>query len=165
MPSSERSGKSITLLGSFGTLRLHPLGLTLSPETDGPTLATASTMIARTVEPRMPSRIAPLTFRTTRTRVSSRPRTKTADGQLTSLPPIPRLTGGDEALPRTKPASTKPINARNRPMPTPVAVFNWVGTERKIAVRSPVSTRTVMTRPSMTTRPIASAQVIFGATS
>ena len=50
-------------------------------------------------------------------------------------------------------------------MPTPIAVLSWVGTERKTAVRSPVSTRTAMITPSMTTRPIASAQVIFGAIS
>nr|BFE77101.1 hypothetical protein GCM10020092_104020 [Actinoplanes digitatis] len=50
-------------------------------------------------------------------------------------------------------------------MPTPIAVFSCVGTDRKTAARSPVSTRTPMMTPSMTTRPIASAQVISGAIS
>ena len=50
-------------------------------------------------------------------------------------------------------------------MPTPIAVFSWVGTARNTAVRSPVSTRMAISTPSMTTRPIASAQVISGAIS
>ena len=65
---------------------------------------------------------------------------------------------------RTKPASTNPIRAMKRPMPTEIATLSWVGMAWKTAVRKPVSTRTRMITPSMTTRPIASAQVIWLAT-
>jgi hypothetical protein len=50
-------------------------------------------------------------------------------------------------------------------MPTPMAIFNWAGTARNSASRSPVSTKIAMSTPSITTRPIASAQVIVGAIS
>ena len=46
-------------------------------------------------------------------------------------------------------------------MPTEIATFSWAGTAWKTASRKPVSTRTRITRPSITTRPIASAQVIW----
>ncbi len=62
---------------------------------------------------------------------------------------------------RTKPASTKPISAMNRPMPTEIATLSCAGTAWKTAFRKPVSTSTRITRPSITTRPIASAQVIW----
>ena len=73
------------------------------------------------------------------------------------------FSGGAAVPPRTKPASTNPISVRNSPIPTPVAVFSGVGTELNTIARKPVSTTTVMMTPSMTTSPIASAQVIFGA--
>ncbi len=46
-------------------------------------------------------------------------------------------------------------------MPTEIAILSWAGTAWKTASRKPVSTSTRMTRPSITTRPIASAQVIW----
>ena len=46
-------------------------------------------------------------------------------------------------------------------MPTEMAIFSWAGTAWKTASRKPVSTRTRISTPSMTTRPIASAQVIW----
>ena len=49
----------------------------------------------------------------------------------------------------------------NSPMPTEMATLSCTGTAWKTAVRKPVSTRTRMMTPSMTTRPIASAQVIW----
>ena len=49
-------------------------------------------------------------------------------------------------------------------MPTEIATLSWVGTAWKTAVRNPVSTSTRMMTPSMTTRPMASAQVIWLAT-
>ena len=59
----------------------------------------------------------------------------------------------------TKPASTKPMKAMNRPMPTVIAVFSWIGTALKIIRRRPVAASSTMMRPLMTTRPIASGQV------
>ena len=61
---------------------------------------------------------------------------------------------------RTKPASTRPISAMNRPMPTLIAVFSWVGTARNTALRKPVSTSTRISRPSSTTSPMASCHDI-----
>src|SRR6266545_1240507 len=163
-PSSPKSGAPTTLSGSTGTFSPQPLGCL--PPIDGPACTIASTMIARIVVPMMPIRMPPLTLRTTSTSIASRPITNTSVGQPSNLLSMPRPTGGTAApVARTKPASTKPMSARNSPMPTPMAVFNWVGTAWNTAVRSPVSTRTVITRPSMTTRPIASAQVICGAIS
>jgi len=63
---------------------------------------------------------------------------------------------------RTMPESTRPMIVMNRPMPTLMAVLSAGGTAWKTALRKPVSTRTVMMRPSMTTRPMASGQVIPG---
>ena len=40
------------------------------------------------------------------------------------------------------PASTKPMSAMNRPMPTQIAIFSCAGTAWKTAFRNPVSTRT-----------------------
>jgi hypothetical protein len=111
----------------------------------------------------MPIRIAPRTTRTSSTDVSSRPATKTTVGQPASAPPTPSSTGtGPPAGLLTKPASTKPMNVMNRPIPTLIAVFRADGTAWKIAVRCPVSTSTEMMSPSSTTRPIASAQVMPG---
>ena len=62
---------------------------------------------------------------------------------------------------RTKPASTRPMNVMNRPMPTAIAVLSWRGTASKTSLRKPVNTSTRMMRPSSTTRPIASAHVIW----
>ena len=136
---------STILSGSAGTFSDQPLGFGLPSTNDGPTFAIASTMIASTVVARMPIRIAPLTLRTKSTSVSSRPSTKTSAGQVTSLPPRPSSTGtvvpAASGMRRTNPASTRPMIIRNRPMPTPIAVFSWVGTARNTAVRSPVSTR------------------------
>ena len=50
----------------------------------------------------------------------------------------------------------------NRPMPTEIAVSSRVGTARSTAFRNPVSTRIVMMMPSMTTRPMALADVMPG---
>ena len=93
----------------------------------------------------------------------NRPTTKTSSGQLPSDPAMPSSTGvAMLAGIRTKPASTRPMNAMNRPMPTLIAVFSSTGTARNTAVRNPVSTRTRMIRPSSTTMPMASCQDMSG---
>ena len=61
---------------------------------------------------------------------------------------------------RTKPESTRPISAMNRPIPTLIAVLSEAGIAWKTALRNPVSTSTRMTRPSSTTSPMASFQDI-----
>ncbi len=48
----------------------------------------------------------------------------------------------------------------NRPMPTLIAVLSWIGMALNTAVRRPTSTSSAMTRPSRTTSPMASAQLI-----
>ena len=101
-------------------------------------------------------RMAPVPRRATNTVVSSRPTTNTSVGQPCKLPPTPNSTGtGPAAVRRTKPASTKPMSAMNRPMPTLMAVFSCAGMAWKTAVRKPVSTSRVMTTPSSTTSPMA----------
>lgn len=63
----------------------------------------------------------------------------------------------------TNPASTKPMNAMNRPIPTLMACLSGCGMACMTASRSPVTTSTQMSRPSRTTSPIASSQLISGA--
>lgn len=65
---------------------------------------------------------------------------------------------------RTKPASTSAMMVRNRPMPTAIATLSCAGTASNTALRNPVKTSARMIRPSITTRPIASAHVIWLAT-
>ena len=117
-----------------------------------------------TVVARIEIRIAPLTLRTHRAITSTSPITNTTTGQPWRLPPSPSWTGtvdlAASGIRRTKPASTKPISAMNRPMPTEMAIFSWAGTAWKTACRKPVSTSTRISTPSITTRPMASAQVI-----
>ena len=85
-------------------------------------------------------------------------------GQPTNVPPSPRVTGtGPAPVRRTNPASTRPISAINKPIPTEIAIFNCAGTALNTAVLNPVSTKMVMMMPSITTSPIASAQVIWDA--
>ena len=92
------------------------------------------------------------------------PIAKTSTGQPSSDPVSPSCTGtvvfDASGIRRTKPASTRPISAMNRPMPTLIAVFSWAGTAWNTALRNPVSTSTRITMPSSTTSPIASCQDI-----
>ena len=125
-------------------------------------------MIARIVVTTIEIRIAPLTRVTHRAITSSRPKAKTSTGQPDRVPLAPSCTGTvvllASGMRRTTPESTNPIRVMNRPMPTEIATLSCAGTAWKTAVRKPVSTRTRMIRPSRTTRPIASAQVICWAT-
>ena len=151
-------------------MRLQPVGLLWSGGmNDGPIFATVSMTMARMVALRMPMRMAPLTRRTIRMIVSARAKTKTRIGQPSRRPLTPSPTGtvvpAASGTRRTKPESTSPMRTRNRPIPAAMAVFSPAGTAWNTAVRSPVSTRSVMITPSMTTSPMASAQVIFGAMS
>ncbi len=91
-----------------------------------------------------------------------RPNANTSTGQPSRKPFAPSWTGtvvlAASGMRRTNPASTSPMSAMNRPIPTLIATFSWAGTAWNTALRKPVSTSTRMTRPSRTTRPIASAQ-------
>ena len=79
--------------------------------------------------------------------------------------PMPTGTGelAASGTRRTKPASTKPMKARNSPIPTLMACFRGSGTASNTAWRNPVSTRTVMSSPSITTIPIAAGHDICDA--
>ena len=141
------------LLGTFGVFRPHIL-----------TVNSEFTITARTVEAMIEIRIAPRTLRTNRTRVSSRPKAKTTTGQPSSRPVEPSCTGtGGTAVRLTKPASTRPMKAMNSPMPTLIACLRANGIASRIVCRSPVRTSSTMPKPSITTRPIASGQVMVGA--
>ncbi len=56
------------------------------------------------------------------------------------------------------------MKAMNRPMPTVIASFSWIGTALKIMRRSPVAASSTMMRPLMTTSPIASGHVTWPTT-
>ncbi|GAB3710284.1 hypothetical protein GCM10027598_15700 [Amycolatopsis oliviviridis] len=124
----------------------------------------ASTTIASTVEARTPIRIAPLTRFATRMPVTSRPTTNTSVGHDAIEPSMPSPTGtvvfASSGTRRTNPASTRPIRQMNRPIPTAMADLSGAGTALNTAVRIPAKTSRTMTRPSITTRPIASGQLI-----
>ncbi len=111
----------------------------------------------------MEIRIAPRTWRTQSAITSTSPSAKTRTGQPDRAPSEPSWTGTVVCCASgrrvTNPASTKPISAMKRPMPTEIAILSCCGTAWKTAVRNPVSTSTRITMPSSTTRPIASAQV------
>ena len=56
----------------------------------------------------------------------------------------------------TMPPSTRPMKRMKKPMPMTIAFLSSSGMALKIASRKPVSTRMVMTMPSMTMMPMAS---------
>src|SRR6266542_1244003 len=154
--------------GRRGTVRPQPVGVTLpAASTLGGTSAMALTMIAKMVVAMMLSRIAPRTRRATSTTVSSSPTQNTSVGQPASRLPMPSCTGtgvlAASGMRRTKPASTSPMNAMNRPMPTLMDCLRASGMASITAWRRPVATSTVISRPSSTTRPIASGQDIWPA--
>jgi hypothetical protein len=127
---------------------------------EGPTRKIASAMMAMTVLTRIPMSSAPLTRRAMSTPMMTSAMRKTTVGSVAMEPWSPSCTGGEATpLGRTKPASTRPMNAMNRPMPTVMAVFSSAGTALKISTRRPVDARSTMMRPLMTTRPIASGHV------
>src|SRR4029450_5760466 len=95
-PSRLKSGEPTMPLGTDGTVRAQPEGLTLpAASTWGPTSTIALRTIAKTAVPTMPSRMAPRTRRTTRAMVSSRPKQNTTVGQPIRRLPTPSCTGGD----------------------------------------------------------------------
>ena len=91
----------------------------------GPILNADSTAIAAAVATAIPIRSAPLTFLTINVIMRNKPSAKIMIGQPTSVPLSPSVTGtGPEPVRRTKPASTNPMSAMNRPIPTEIAIFN-----------------------------------------
>ena len=111
----------------------------------------------------MPMNRPPGTFRTTSTPQMMMPSTNTAVGHDVMWPPMPSCTGtvvpAASGMRRTRPPSTKPMMEMNRPMPTAIAAFSDGGIASNTAERKPDTASATMMRPSMTTRPIASAQV------
>ena len=162
-PSRDRSGRPPTESGSVGTDRDQPFGFGSPFSTDAPDFVSASMTTAMMVLITMPMNSPPRTLRTTSPPQISRPRTKTRVGQVAIEPLIPRPTGtvvpAASGTRRTKPESTRPIMAMNRPIPTPIEAFKLAGIELKTASRKPVTARRTMMMPSMTTRPMASGQV------
>ena len=126
-PSRPKSGVATTASGRAGTFRFHPFGFTLpvAPSKSGPILKALSRAIASPVEIIIPSRRAALIFLTIKPIVRKRPKAKTITGQPTNSPLFPSVTGtGPEPVRRTNPASTRPIRAINRPIPTEIAIFS-----------------------------------------
>ena len=126
-PKREKSGVATTESGIAGTLSPQPFGFTLpvAPSKFGPILKAVSIMTAKIVASTIPIRIAPFVFLTIKAIVKKRPKAKTMIGQPTRVPPSPSVTGtGPEDVRRTKPASTRPMRAMNRPIPTEIAIFS-----------------------------------------
>ena len=125
--------------------------------------AMAWTMTAKMVVVTMPMNRPPRTLRAARMPQVTRPTTKTTPDQLTMEPPTPKLTGTvvfmSSVLRVTKPESTTPTKAMNRPIPTVIADFRDAGMALKTASRKPETARITMMMPSMTTSPMASGQV------
>src|SRR6266496_3944340 len=164
-PNTPKSGAPKCLPENVGTLSAHASGLTTLPVASvcEPMSSAASRMTASTVAATMPIRIAPLILRAYSTPMSSRPTTNTNVSHPLRWPSMPMSTGVP-APRRTKPASTRPISAMNRPIPAAIALLSSAGMARNTATRNPVSTRNVMTAPSSTTRPIAADHDILLAT-
>ncbi|SIA82780.1 Uncharacterised protein [Mycobacteroides abscessus subsp. abscessus] len=109
----------------------------------------------------------PRTLRTTRIPISSTPAAKISVGMVATELSIPSPTGtvvfAASGTRRTKPASTKPMNAMKHPIPAAIAAFSSSGIAWKTAVRNPEMPSATMIRPSTITNPIASGHVIWGA--
>ena len=170
---SAKLREPLASFGSAGVLRPHPRGF----DSVGlikllPTLKRVSTMSARIVEVTIPIRIAPLILRIIRTIVRNRPKAKITIGHPTNCPPSPSSNGTADGLELvlphttlgvllTNPASTRPMRAMNRPIPTEIATFRAVGMALNTAILKPVRTRIRIKIPSIRTNPIACAQVAF----
>ncbi len=155
-PNRLRSGTETSELGRAGTVRCQPPGFVSDA---GPRCSTDSATIATTVVATSPMSSPPLTLRATRTPMVSSPTTNTSVGTEVIDPPSPSWTGGPPGVRVTNPASTNPMNAMNRPMPTVIAALSWRGTALKIADRAPVTASSTMSRPLTSTSPIASGHV------
>jgi hypothetical protein len=136
-------------------------------ETSAP--ATACSSRPSAVAAMMPIKNAPRTRRASSSVVRNRPNTAIRTGQPVSVPSVTGGEGCPVATPsttrtlstgtRTRPALTRPMKRMNAPMPIPIARFNASGIALSTASRKPVSTSTVMIRPSMNTAPIAAGQL------
>ena len=162
-PTSERSGKPPKELGMVGTARFQPVGLGLPSTTEGPAPVAASMIMPKTVVSTMPMNNPPRTCLATRMPHIIKPTTNTKVGQDAMDPLMPSPTGtvvpAASGIRRTKPASTRPIMAMNRPIPTPMAALSSRGMALNTATRNPEIARSTMMMPSMTTSPMASGQV------
>ena len=103
-------------------------------------------MIAKTVVARIPIRSPPRIFRATSAAVSASPTTNVRISRVErsgpSVTTVPRPA-------TTMPPLTRPMIVMNRPMPIPIARFRSMGMALRTASRNPVSTSTVMMRPSI----------------
>ena len=139
---------------SAGTFRPQPVGLNSRRRPSGRRRRSPRRRSRATVVTTIEIRIAPLTLRTHSAITSSRPKHEDQDRPALAAGRRCRAATGTvvsaaSGMRRTKPASTKPIRAMNRPMPTEIAILSWAGTAWKTASRKPVSTSTRMIRPSM----------------
>ena len=113
---------------------------------------TRFTTMASAVLARIPMSSPPLIPRAWSQSVRRRPNTATATGDVVRSP---RVTGTPGGPGFTIPAEWSPMNRMKSPIPTPMARFSASGIAPIIASRKPVSTSTVMARPSSITTPMA----------
>ena len=161
-PMIEKFGCETNESGTCGTVRDHPPGFTTSPLAFVllPMLPTVSAMTASVVAPRMPTSMAPFTLRAIIAAMPSTPMMKMSTGQPCSVPLGPSWRKPPPA--ELKPASWRATRQMNSPMPTLMAVFNECGIAANSALRKPEMTSRKMMKPSMTTSPMASGQVMPG---
>ncbi len=108
-------------------------------------------MVAKIVEKTMPSRMAPFHLRASMMIVTTRPKIVTPTGTPTQSPSVTGVP-----LPATtRPPSTRPMKRMKKPMPMAIAFLSCSGMALKMASRKPVSTRMVMTMPSIRMMPMA----------
>ncbi len=110
-------------------------------------------MIATSVVSTIPSRSAPRTRRAISHAVRTKPTRNTRMGRP-RMDPSATGSGPDGGF-TTKPEVKKPMNAMNRPIPTPIARLSPIGTASITASRNRVSTSSVMATPSRNTTVIA----------
>ena len=140
-PTSPKSGVS-TILSGIAAMPLPQIDRSFA----------SLTMMASTVETKIPISRAPLTLRATSAALSASPTTKIPIGHVVSSAASPSGVG---PVLVTTPAFTSPISAMNAPMPIPIARLRSIGIAFRTASRTPVRTRIVMMTPSTTITPIA----------
>ena len=105
----------------------------------------------RMVTTTMPIRIAPLTFRRSSVTISRKPNTAISACGLCRSPAVTMVAG----LATTRPALFSAISARNRPMPTVMAVRSECGMPLTIISRNPSTLTSTNRQPEMNTAPSA----------
>jgi hypothetical protein len=152
VPSTEKKSNEKAPTRPKSGVSTTPSGIAAIPFPQIDRSFASFTMTASTVETTIPISKAPLTRRATSAALRASPTTNTPIGHVVSSP---ASESGVAPVFVTTPAFTRPISAMKAPMPMPIARFRSIGMAFRIASRTPVSTSTVIRRPSTTMTPMA----------